>query len=395
LQIERQREKDGNIFQDSRADNSDALSSLNAEQKLSNSHPQSPLLTSIKTTENPTSHPGDDEAIEEPWLAWNPAIFVAENGPVQGNQIPQHPAAPQHQMDLDLSGSPLEFLKGTGPEISLDDVIQSIQSDGSSSSSDASSPAFLAAQSHCANIALFHRKGSPGGTEQGQGASPSVTIRPILIDSNAVPTPMALPNAGNPTIGFEIVPWKPVLHVMALQLWPHIVEARKRTVPKETTSVNVLILDEGDQGPLPSGPSAFEFQTRENQPSPQSTRGKKKKQSHVPRVLSLPSVVSASSSTPLTERSVRRSTRLNSNDGFRQFRLDRDPSKKRKICAVQIDEATGQAGAIPISVLQGWGIDCGVAPCELTDEALMQTPLSPVYASHTGLSATPLSFHDE
>jgi hypothetical protein len=38
LQIERQSEKDGNMFQDSRADNSDALSSLNAEQKLSTSH---------------------------------------------------------------------------------------------------------------------------------------------------------------------------------------------------------------------------------------------------------------------------------------------------------------------------------------------------------------------
>ena len=39
-----------------------------------------------------------------------------------------------------------------------------------------------------------------------------------------------------------------------------------------------------------------------------------------------------------------------------------------------IDEATGQAGPCPISVLQGWGIDCVVDPSDLTEEALMQAP---------------------
>ena len=41
---------------------------------------------------------------------------------------------------------------------------------------------------------------------------------------------------------------------------------------------------------------------------------------------------------------------------------------------MMIDEATGQAGPVPISVLQEWGINCGVAPSELTKDALMQAP---------------------
>lgn len=39
-----------------------------------------------------------------------------------------------------------------------------------------------------------------------------------------------------------------------------------------------------------------------------------------------------------------------------------------------IDEATIQIGPISISVLQGWGVKCGVASGELTEEALLQAP---------------------
>jgi hypothetical protein len=56
-------------------------------------------------------------------------------------------------------------------------------------------------------------------------------------------------------------------------------------------------------------------------------------------------------------------------------RLEKNPSKKRKTCGiVLIDESTGEAGPIPIAILQGWGIDCGVAPAELSEDALMQAP---------------------
>jgi hypothetical protein len=39
-----------------------------------------------------------------------------------------------------------------------------------------------------------------------------------------------------------------------------------------------------------------------------------------------------------------------------------------------IDEATGQTGPVPIAVLQGWGINCGVHPSDLTEDALLQAP---------------------
>ena len=34
----------------------------------------------------------------------------------------------------------------------------------------------------------------------------------------------------------------------------------------------------------------------------------------------------------------------------------------------------GQAGPIPIEILQSWGIDCGIALVELSEEVLMQAP---------------------
>lgn len=76
------------------------------------------------------------------------------------------------------------------------------------------------------------------------------------------------------------------------------------------------------------------------------------------------------------ESSVRRSARLNdSKDGVHQVRLEGEPSKKRKTSAVVlIDEATGQARSIPMEILQSWGIDCGLAPEELSEDALMQAP---------------------
>ena len=91
--------------------------------------------------------------------------------------------------------------------------------------------------------------------------------------------------------------------------------------------------------------------------------------------MSLPAS-SSSSVTPMVESSVRRSLRVNhATDGFHEVRLEKNPSKRRKTCGVVlIDESTGEVGPVPIVILQGWGIDCGVAPTELSDDALMQAP---------------------
>jgi len=83
---------------------------------------------------------------------------------------------------------------------------------------------------------------------------------------------------------------------------------------------------------------------------------------------------------PLVESSVRHSTRLNNaKEGFHFHivRLDGEPSKKRKKpTVVLIDEATGQAGPIPLEILLSWGIDCGIAPAGLSKDVLMQAPAS-------------------
>ena len=65
---------------------------------------------------------------------------------------------------------------------------------------------------------------------------------------------------------------------------------------------------------------------------------------------------------------------MNKAEGFCAIRLEREPAKKRKISIVQIDEKTGEAGPVPLAILQGWGINCGLAPSELTNEVPMQEP---------------------
>lgn len=93
--------------------------------------------------------------------------------------------------------------------------------------------------------------------------------------------------------------------------------------------------------------------------------------------LALPSIVSSSSSsTHLVQSNLRRSFRITTNlDGFcPTVRLDGNPTKKRKIAVIQIDEATGKEGPVQLSVLQGWGINCGVSLGGLTEDALMQAP---------------------
>jgi hypothetical protein len=108
------------------------------------------------------------------------------------------------------------------------------------------------------------------------------------------------------------------------------------------------------------------------EPSPSNTRGYKRS-SRRGKAITLPALATGSPCL-LVETSVRRSSRLNRNDGFCQVRLEREPTKKRKISVVKIDEHLGSLGPVPIEILHGWGIYCGVDPSDLSPEALMQTP---------------------
>lgn len=333
----------------------------------------------------------------EPWAQWNPAIFAGDivqgnqiqANQMQGNQVPQHPAVPQHILDLDLSGSSMRFLHVDGLKITIDEIIQLDQSDDSSSSNDASSvpneerARFLAARSHCAITSPFHRKCLPGSSQAGPS---TILMQPILIDRNVMEEQNTESQIPAPT-GLEIVPWRPVLDVIALQLLPQVVEARQKIALSAPPPTLILGEDgvisgtqskDGITNITQPGPRNFEFQTQQIRPSPPRTRGqnaigasKKRKN------MSLPNVVSNSDAhTPLVQKSVRRSSRFSaSNNGYCPVvRIEREPSKKHKNLLVQIDEATGKAGPVSIEVLQGWGVKCGVDPSDLTDDALMQAP---------------------
>jgi len=275
-------------------------------------------------------------------------------------------------MDIDLSSSTMSFLRATGPDISLEDVFQDILSESrSSSSSDASSTPnedqviFMAMQSHCATISLFHRRGTPCLNEHDRLRN-SLVLKPILIET---PKTSGKHAEENPITGLELVPWKPCYPALLLQLWPEIVQAswcRTSSIAHQG-----CILQVTEQGS--SGPEGAESHTAEQQPSPPPPGGKKKLPRRPRKFVSLPSTLSSTSS-PLLESSVRRSSRLNKNDGFCAVRLEREPAKKRKINIVRIDDHTGEAGPVPLAVLQSWGIDCGITPLELFDDTLMQTP---------------------
>jgi hypothetical protein len=208
-------------------------------------------------------------------------------------------------------------------------------------------------------------------------ARATVTEGPIVVNKEAVQTALAaLPSTASTPKGLEIVPWKPVPAVIALQLWPAVVASRQTAKTRVLAPHVILLPDPRDvQGSGDPSPMEFEFQTEEMQPSPPSAAGRNKRGGHRYSMLSLPAAPS-NPTTPLVDSMVRRGTRMSSKkDGFQEVRLNGNPSKKRKTCPVLlIDEETGKAGPIPLQILQGWGVKCGIAPEELSDDALMQAP---------------------
>ena len=97
--------------------------------------------------------------------------------------------------------------------------------------------------------------------------------------------------------------------------------------------------------------------------------------------LSIPVTVSKrpGSKTPLVDAMVRRRSRLNplAKDGYQIVKI-REPAPKKRRTAVKIDLDTppqdvfDAVNPIPLDTLQEWGVNCGVAPEELSEDALMQ-----------------------
>jgi hypothetical protein len=270
-----------------------------------------------------------------------------------------------------------------GPNISLDQVFEAAAGDdSSSSSSDATSELvgqrarFIAAQNRCANYLIFGRKELPSDvftrtTAPEVGESSNVANRAITIPASVFASSVTNQSSVTTNTGLEIVPWKPIPQVIALQLLPLVLESRcaPRIIlggPQEEHS---------EKGPSAFGPGNFEFQTQLSQPSLSAIAGQKHGRGQPRKVLSLPAQASNS---PLVESTVRRSSRVcKVKDGFHTptVKLAEEPSKKRnKIGAVLIDDETGKEGPIPIEILQDWGIKCGIAPAELSQDALLQAP---------------------
>lgn len=193
------------------------------------------------------AEPMEDDQADDEWPAWNPAVFAADN--VQ--QVPQHLGHPQDHLDLNLSGSSMRFLRGDGPDIWLERVFQEIAAqDDSSSSSDATSvpgedrARFAAAQSRCANVLIFGRKGMPADVFT-RASTSTAQPEPITIDKERYQSALTVIPAPAST-GLEIVPWKPVPHVIALQLLPAIIDSR-RAAETQARSEPVIFLGDVPQ----------------------------------------------------------------------------------------------------------------------------------------------------
>jgi hypothetical protein len=116
----------------------------------------------------------------------------------------------------------MRFLRGDGPDITLDQVLDNNAGDDSSSSSDATSELleerawFAAANSRCANVLIFGRKGLPSDTfvrATGLSDGQSSVARTITIPAFEPAAPTVTESPAATVTGMEIVPWKAVLDV--------------------------------------------------------------------------------------------------------------------------------------------------------------------------------------
>lgn len=183
--------------------------------------------------------------------------------------------------------------------------------------------------------------------------------RPIVIDSSLMKH-APVDEAFSPN-GLDLVPWKPVGAALALKVYATYLD---KSPAMECSS--------SQQPAVPVSP-IFGFEAEQHDDSPPELAHSRPPKP-VRNRMRLPSVASKRSpAKPVLDRTVRRSPRLNT-AGYSHAWLDREPTKKRKITTLCISDSEGQHGPILIATLQAWGVDCGVAPGELTEEALMQTP---------------------
>jgi hypothetical protein len=183
----------------------------------------------------------------------------------------------------------------------------------------------------------------PGSASRQQQVPVLNLTKPIIIDRSAlIGHHEVAPNEAYIQSGLEIVPWKPVAQALAIQIFAAFVERWETENQHKSDCV--------------SGP-CFEFQAQQTQTILEAALSMGNPTRASKRCLGLPTMASVHNPTsPVVDRKVRRSPHIRAaTDGFSYTWLDKNPTKKQKITALQIDPVLGQAGPVAISTLQSWG----------------------------------------
>lgn len=272
-------------------------------------------------------------------------------------------------------------------------VDESLSSSDASSVIDETTLKCMVAEWLSSDQLVFNRKGLPDNFFLGINA-PQPLVAPASImaiertvleditqDAIAADEPF-VPN------GLDIVPWSPVFGSIALQVLAHHLQLREKcakdAVNQVTTGQRSVEDTEYSFGSSMLGSQGL-FDMQEMEPHPRPNSAPEELPSQMGSFLALPTVISASDPRiPLVDRVVRRSPRLNrsleASEGAPHFRISYKPHKKHKTVKVEvlkIGEHEYRSTPIPIASLQSWGIACGLAPMELTDDALITAPSAP------------------
>ncbi|CAO2144855.1 unnamed protein product [Urochloa humidicola] len=386
--------------------------------------------------------PEENDAVGNGWEAW--PDNVADNmdlDDAQLEQVPQHPGQPQDTISFDQSGSTAEYLRENGPDITL--TVEDVQRISGSLVPNLEESAYSPAPMFRLSAA-FQKYEVLAFGKLGMGSVHQPILPQPILHRFIIQLPQQTAG-GNRTWGkaFEkgsssavqpedltkaIVPCQPVLHVILLHLWVHIVNAAPRAAVSVQEGSPLNISGNGNDANLMGDVEIGDIQAEQGieqaeqgiEQAEQQTSSAKKclltafeattrtgRTGLPPRpprkVVSLPTLVAGDNdAVPLVTSTVRRSPRLNKNaDGYKHCQLG-DATRKRKKGQGNVlskkgkqtvvdntigstdDLARPQAlkdipvtqaeleGPIPMEMLRGWGIDCGVSPSEITDDLLLQ-----------------------
>lgn len=161
-----------------------------------------------------------------------------------------------------------------------------------------------------------------------------------------------------------IIPWKPTAHALAIKLYAAFVD-RQKSMVQESESAQAQQKQSSQEPDISTSPT-FDFETTDLSPTENQEPVRPKR-----AAMSLPATTSIQSpSTPLVETTARRSLRQKkgkmgfkgTKDGIPHTWLEKNPTKRQKVTAVQFNSETGKVGPIQTDILRSWGLECGVDP---------------------------------